>query len=65
MSKMMKRFGGMAKVGKKSAKKKGKGRVTTPSLPSMKDLKDLRELGKAGPSGLDELLGVRRDKPWP
>jgi signal recognition particle subunit SRP54 len=69
MSKMMKRFGGMAKVGKKSAKKKGKGRVTTPSLPSTSNtsraMKELQDLGKAGPSGLDELLGVRRDKPWP
>jgi signal recognition particle subunit SRP54 len=67
MSKMMKRFGGMAKAGKKSGKKKGKGRTTTPSLPGAPKLKDLdlQQLGKAGPSGLDELLGVRRDKPWP
>jgi len=70
MSKMMKRFGGATKIGKKSAKKKGKGRVTVPSLgaPTTKDrndLQDLRGLSKAGPSGLDELLGVRRDKPWP
>jgi signal recognition particle subunit SRP54 len=61
MAKMMKRFGGMAKAGRKS-KKKGRGRVTTPSLPSTKDL---RELQKSGPAGLDELLGVRRDKQWP
>ncbi|MBW8826296.1 MAG: signal recognition particle protein [Acidobacteria bacterium] len=64
MSKMMKRFGGLAggrggtKKGKKD--KKGRGRVTRPSMP------DLRQLQQAGPSGLDELLGVRREnKPWP
>jgi signal recognition particle subunit SRP54 len=67
MSKMMKRFGGMSKPGKKGKgnnKKKG-GRVTPAGLPNLKDLKDLRDLQQAGPSGLEELLGARRDKPWP
>jgi signal recognition particle subunit SRP54 len=67
MSKMMKRFGGMSKSGKKGKgnnKKKG-GRVTPAGLPNLKDLKDLRDLQQAGPSGLEELLGARRDKPWP
>ncbi|HEY2330568.1 MAG TPA: signal recognition particle protein [Acidimicrobiales bacterium] len=73
MSKMMKRFGGAAKAKGKSGKKKGKGRVTTstpsparsPKLSDADLQEELRQLGKAGPSGLDELLGVRRDKPWP
>jgi hypothetical protein len=65
MSKMMKRFGGMAggrgsKKGKKNNNQKGRGRTTKPSMA------DLRQLQQSGPAGLDQLLGVRREnKPWP
>jgi len=69
MSKMMKRFGGMAGGGKKKGKgKKGKGpgRVTAAksALPNLRQLQELQKAG--GPPDLDELLGTsRRDKQWP